>query len=81
MDHSNSIANLEYLREKLCQRFVTQPFFHSSRADLDVFILQWAAIALVGVLIDNSVVQLLAFCGIHLAMFAILVCFKPFANR
>ena len=46
-----------------------------------ISILQWASIALVGVLIDSSVVQLLAFCGIHVVMFAILVCFKPFANR
>lgn len=42
---------------------------------------QWASIALVGVLLDNSVVQLLAFCSIHCVMFIILVCLKPFANR
>ena len=46
-----------------------------------ISIVQWASIALVGVLIDESVVQLLAFCGIHLVMFIILVCLKPFANR
>lgn len=43
--------------------------------------LQWAAIALVGVLIDDSVLQLLLFCGLHSVMFFILVCLKPFANR
>eukprot|EP00903_Cladosiphon_okamuranus_P006435 g6296.t1 len=45
-----------------------------------ISLVEWTSIALVGVLIDDSVVQLLAFCGVHMVMFAILVCFKPFAN-
>lgn len=32
-------------------------------------------------MIDDSAVQLLAFGGLHVVMFAILVCLKPFANR
>ncbi|CAM9953326.1 unnamed protein product, partial [Ectocarpus sp. 4 AP-2014] len=45
-----------------------------------ISLVEWASIALVGVMIDNSNVQLLLFCGLQSAMFLILVCLKPFAN-
>lgn len=43
--------------------------------------LQWAAIACVGVLIDDSALKLFLFCGFHVVMFVVLVWLKPFANR
>lgn len=43
--------------------------------------LKWAAIACVGVLIDDSVIQLFLFTGIQATMFIVLVTLKPFANR
>lgn len=64
----------EHYREPskvLSNRFLSAPLLS----------LQWAAFALVGVLIDSSVVQLLLFCGLHSVLFCILVCLKPFANR
>ncbi|CAM9523853.1 unnamed protein product [Ectocarpus sp. 6 AP-2014] len=45
-----------------------------------ISLVEWASIALVGVMIDNSNVQLLLFCGLQSAMFLMLVCLKPFAN-
>ncbi|CAM9789606.1 unnamed protein product [Ectocarpus fasciculatus] len=45
-----------------------------------ISLVEWAAIALVGVMVDNSVVQLVLFCGLHSVMFFILVFLKPFAN-
>jgi len=42
---------------------------------------QRATVACIGVLVDNSVVQLLSFCAVHVAIFAIIVQRKPFANR
>lgn len=43
--------------------------------------LQAASIAMIGVLVDDSVVQLLLLGGLHSVMFVVLVCLKPFANR
>ncbi|CAM9876550.1 unnamed protein product, partial [Ectocarpus sp. 8 AP-2014] len=40
----------------------------------------WAFFAIVGVLVDNSVVQLGLFCAMHSLTFILLVVFKPFAN-
>ncbi|CAM9886855.1 unnamed protein product [Ectocarpus sp. 12 AP-2014] len=45
-----------------------------------ISLVEWAALALVGVMIENSVVQLLLFCGLHSVMFFILMFVKPFAN-
>lgn len=42
---------------------------------------QWAAIACVGAVLNNSVLQLLIFCVIHVVSFVILVVLRPFANR
>lgn len=41
---------------------------------------QWAALGVVGVLVDNSVLQLSLFCAMHSVSFLLLVVFKPFAN-
>ncbi|CAM9352767.1 unnamed protein product, partial [Hapterophycus canaliculatus] len=43
-------------------------------------LLEVALMACVGVLIDDSVVQLFSFCGLCALSFTLLVCFKPFAN-
>ena len=43
--------------------------------------LQWAALGIVGVVVDNSVVQLSLFCAMHTVSFLLLAVFKPFANR
>ncbi|CAM9192533.1 unnamed protein product, partial [Hapterophycus canaliculatus] len=45
-----------------------------------ISLVSWASFALVGVLVDSSVVQLLLFCGLHSVLFFILVFLKPFAN-
>ncbi len=42
---------------------------------------QWAALGVVGGVVDNSVVQLSLFCAMHAVSFLLLVVFKPFANR
>ena len=42
---------------------------------------QWAGVAYVSVIIDDSVLQLFLLCGIEVIMFAILLQQKPFANR
>ncbi|CAN0278175.1 unnamed protein product [Ascophyllum nodosum] len=46
-----------------------------------MFLLEWAMLACVAVLFDSSVVQLFAFCGIHLGAFVLLAMFRPFANK
>eukprot|EP00903_Cladosiphon_okamuranus_P021834 g20077.t1 len=78
------VADREASREGDWFRIGFEPVFvdYTKRGTWFVVIslVEWAAIALVGVLIDDSVVQLLAFCCIHTVMFVILVCFKPFAN-
>ena len=42
---------------------------------------QMIAIAFTAVMVDESAVQLLLFCGLHTLSFFLLVGFKPFANR
>lgn len=42
---------------------------------------QRAAFASIAMLMDDNTLQLLLFCGIHVAMFFMLVCLEPFANR
>eukprot|EP00903_Cladosiphon_okamuranus_P012907 g12051.t1 len=47
-----------------------------------VYILvEWAALGVVGVVVDNSVLQLSLFCAMHTLSFLLLVVFRPFANR
>ncbi|CAM9210583.1 unnamed protein product, partial [Scytosiphon promiscuus] len=41
---------------------------------------EWAALGMVGVLVDNSVTQLSLFCALNTLSFLLLVIFKPFAN-
>ncbi len=44
-------------------------------------LLQWAALGCIGALIDESVLQLSLFCGLHSISFFLLVFVKPLANR
>eukprot|EP00903_Cladosiphon_okamuranus_P009469 g9024.t1 len=43
-------------------------------------LIEWAALGVVVVVVDNSVVQLSLFCAMHSVSFLLLVVFKPFAN-
>eukprot|EP00903_Cladosiphon_okamuranus_P005921 g5852.t1 len=43
--------------------------------------IEWAALGVVGVVIDNNVLQLSLFCAMHAVSCLLLVIFKPFANR
>ncbi|CAB1104649.1 unnamed protein product [Ectocarpus sp. CCAP 1310/34] len=49
--------------------------------NFEVSLMKWAFFAIVGVLVDNSAVQLGLFCAMHSSTFILLVVFKPFANR
>lgn len=42
---------------------------------------QWALLACIGVLVEDSVIQLWCFCIMHSATFILLVVCRPFANR
>lgn len=46
-----------------------------------LFATQWAALGIVGVVVDNSVLQLSLFSAMHAASCLLLLAFKPFANR
>ncbi|CAN0166666.1 unnamed protein product, partial [Ectocarpus sp. 4 AP-2014] len=44
-------------------------------------LIEWAALACIAVLVDNSAVQCGLFCAIHSMTFILIVACKPFANR
>ncbi|CAM9869077.1 unnamed protein product, partial [Ectocarpus fasciculatus] len=44
-------------------------------------LIEWAALACIAVLVDNSAVQFGLFCAIHSMTFIVVVACKPFANR
>lgn len=44
-------------------------------------LVEWMALGCIGALIDESVLQLSLFCGLHTLSFLLLVIFKPLANR
>lgn len=44
-------------------------------------IMQWVALGVVGAVVEESVLQLSLFCGMHTVSFLLLVILKPFANR
>lgn len=43
-------------------------------------LLQWAALGVVGAVLEDSVLQLSLFCAMHTVSFLLLVVLKPFAN-
>eukprot|EP00752_Nemacystus_decipiens_P003432 g3173.t1 len=43
-------------------------------------LVEWISLACIGALIDESVLQLSLFCGLHMLSFLLLVVFKPLAN-
>ncbi|CAB1103298.1 unnamed protein product [Ectocarpus sp. CCAP 1310/34] len=45
-----------------------------------ISLVEWVALALVGVMVENSIVQLVLFCGLPSVIFLILMFLKPFAN-
>lgn len=44
-------------------------------------LIEWIALGCIGALLDESVLQLSLFCGLHTLSFLLLVIFKPLANR
>lgn len=44
-------------------------------------LIEWIALGCIGALVDESVLQLSLFCGLHTLSFLLLVVFKPLANR
>lgn len=44
-------------------------------------LVEWMALGCIGALVDESVLQLSLFCGLHTLSFLLLVIFKPLANR
>lgn len=45
-----------------------------------MLVVQWAALGVVGVVVDDSVLQLSLFCAVNTLSFLLLAVFKPFAN-
>lgn len=43
--------------------------------------MQWVALGVVGAVVEDSVLQLSLFCGMHTVSCLLLVILKPFANR
>jgi len=46
-----------------------------------LFFAQWTALGIVGVLVENSILQLSLFGSMHAVSCMLLLVFKPFANR
>ncbi|CAN0484795.1 unnamed protein product, partial [Scytosiphon promiscuus] len=44
-------------------------------------LIEWAALGVVGGVVNDSVLQLSLFCAMHTVSFLLLVVLKPFANR
>lgn len=44
-------------------------------------LVEWIALGCIGALVDESMLQLSLFCGLHTLSFLLLVVFKPLANR
>ena len=59
----------------------SRTFLFLSPVSVVSLFVQWAALGIVGVVVDNSVLQLSLFCAMHTVSFLLLVVFKPFANR
>ncbi|CAM9904645.1 unnamed protein product [Ascophyllum nodosum] len=59
--------------------FVT--FTHSAAWFTVVFLVEWASLACIAVLVESDIVRLFLFCGIHFGMFVMLVLVRPFANK
>lgn len=60
-----------------CTIYFSEPALNAASVSLFE---QWAAIACIGVLIDDGTMQLFLMCIMHTVTFVFLVVMKPFAN-